>query len=489
MKIARLILGVGFILIGCWALVDFVSLSRQFMFMSPDGSVTGFMMLLLRMCMVGLGFVGLLLLLFDRFTDIVSRCNRFIAEIDQATFLKVTLGGAFLLRLIVVLFFPHQIWGDYASYDDLATQWADKGGYYNGDHLTAYWPPAYPFLLSRIYLLFNYSPTAGVLVNLFFGMAIVWLTYLIARQVWGDQTARWTMVIMALFPSQIFYCNTLASEMLFTPLLLLSILFALRLPEKTNKQWLWAAGCGLLIGLASLTRSIASVVPFILNFFLLIRIRKLRAVLTNGLLILIGFAIVCVPWMYRNQQAVGSFKINTNAGINLYQGNQPSSGMGYNATAADEFDVNDASQEAYIDSVTTTRAVDYILEHPISFLKRGVLKTGFFYAIDIEGLFWEVHEAGEQGYIDVWVILAEIGQIYYMLILLLSGIGIISFYSQHKGWSSAGSILLLLIILYWTTVHFVFFSLGRYHFPIIPLLCCFAAVYLSSLNRSKPKFT
>ena len=120
MKPLRWIIGIILVALSLWALIDFQSLGRLFMFMSPDRSVTGLMMLLLRLLLGNLGLVGLLLVFFKQFKSRASQINVLITQIESRRFLVWGMSVALLLRLIVILFFPHEIWGDYASYDDLA---------------------------------------------------------------------------------------------------------------------------------------------------------------------------------------------------------------------------------------------------------------------------------------------------------------------------------------------------------------------------------
>lgn len=481
-NIIRITCGLIMLLAGFAALVRFDGISNFFLFLSPDGVVGPFMMLMLKLLLISLMMVGSVLLFYSYVFKLLHLIDAKIAGFDQRSFLLTFLITGFLLRLGVVLFMPFHLWLDYQTYDELGWQWATDGGYYNGEGLTAYYPPAYPFFLSRLYLLFGHVPIMGAVANIFFGTAIVLLAYLIARKTWNESIARWTMLIMTFFPSQIFFTNLLSSEMLFTPLFLLSILLFVDVGRNVATRWPLAAAGGVLLGLASLTRAISKYYLVLVILYWLMQTRNVRRTLRLSLLALIGLAVVVTPWMIRNYYTVGSASICTSTGINLFIGNQPGSGMGYNRDIADQFDVNNTAMEAYIDSVTWHRAWNYIFQHPWAFLKRGVIKLGFFYAVDFDALQHGLMGTADKSVANYCVYLSLPMEAYYLVVLGLACLGIIIYFTYPHLRNPAGY-LLLSTILYWSAIHFLFYSIGRYRFPIVSMLAAFAA--LSIFNRVK----
>jgi hypothetical protein len=290
------------------------------------------------------------------------------------------------------------------------------------------------------------------------------------------------MLIMTFFPSQVFFTNLLASEMLFTPLFLLSILLFVEVGKNVAARWPLAAAGGVLLGLASLTRAISKYYLILIVLYWIMQTRDVKRTLRLSLLALTGFALVVTPWMIRNYYAVGSASVCTSTGINLFIGNQPGSGMGYNRDIAEQFDVNNTATEAYVDSVTWHRAWDYIFQHPWAFVKRGVIKLGFFYAVDFDALQYGLIDAADKSAANHCVYLAMPTESYYLVILGLACLGVV-IYSIHPHLRNPAGYLLLTTILYWSAIHFLFYGNGRYHFPIVPMLAAFAA--LSIFNRVK----
>ncbi len=467
-------------MVGGISLIRFHYVSRYFLFLSPDGVVEPLMMLMLRLLLISLGVLGVALLMRTALISVVARIHRRIVTSDRQSFLLGLIVVALALRFASVLLMPFEMWDDYLVYDDLAQQWAAKGGYYDGDLLTAYRPPGYPFFLSRLYVLFGHSYTAGAVANILLGTAIVLLTYLIVRRIWSEPVARWSALLLAIFSGQILFCNLLASEVLFTALFLASILAFIESGGNEKRPLLWVLVGGLVLGLATLTRTITVYYLVLVMIFWLGRRVRVTRVAAFGLVALTGFMGVVAPWMVRNHYAVGKATICTLTGMNLYVGNQPGSGMGYSVEVANSFDRSDPSREVYNDSVAWHRAWEYIREDPIAFVKRGVVKVGFLYASDFDPLHHWLRLAAAENRWDQYVMLALGTESYYVIVLLLAAIGMVLFVSRRE-LRSAGGWLFVLTILLWTGVHSVFYAKGRYHFPVVPMLCAFAAVAIVRL--------
>ncbi len=465
------------ILIGLAALFGFESFKQLFLFLSPDRDVTSFMWLLLRICLVSLGVSGAFLLFLRPLLRILGRLDRRLVTTDRRTLLFQILMLAAAVRGLVVALMPFNLWQDFQCYDDLGWQWTTDGGYFNGTHLTAYWPPGYPFWLSRLYWVFGHHPQMAAVANIFLGTATVLLAYLLVRRLWGERIGRWTLLLMAVFPSQAFFTNVLASELLFTPLFLAALLFLTMGIRKQSWVFIVLSG-GIVLGLATLTRTITALflVPVAIYWFL--ELRKFRAVATRLVVGLVGFLLVVTPWVVRNHYAIGRACLSSNSGINLFIGNQPSSGMGYNHRAALEFELWDPSKEAYIDSAASVRGWDYIKEKPLAFVRRGIFKSMFLYATDVDALDFQMFQTAENGDGGKWLLIASVVQSFYLVVLLLafSGIWIVLKSRVHR---DSGTWLVLMTLAYWTSVHFVFFSIGRFHYPVIPLIAALSAVSLA----------
>jgi 4-amino-4-deoxy-L-arabinose transferase-like glycosyltransferase len=483
MKIIRVIFGLILIIAGSLALFSFRTIEEYFLFLSQDGSVVPHSFLQLRICLVTLLVVGLYVIFRKYCGRLFDVIDDYITNLGIAEFLKLILLIALILRAMGVLLLDFHLWIDYQTYDELGWWWASSGSYSIDGIPTAYRPPGYPFFLSRLYLLFGHHPQLGVGANIIFSLGIIIFTYLIVRKIWNEKIARWTMIILTLFPSQILFVNLLATEPMFTMLFLSSIYLLIFSVESDRHKWYYLFIAGMILGLATLTRPLLLIYPAIVMVYLYLKNRRVSTTAKLSVVYICGFIIAITPWMIRNQIDKGSFTISTNSGINFLIGNQPGSGMGWNQPVTDEFAIGDPTRETYIDSVGWARGWQYIKSNPLGFFKRGILKLLYFYAVDMEGLGYELVRAADQNQIDIYVLAALVAESFYILVLLFAFMGLFFVYLYHKNSRSPGGFLFWSTILFWTMVHFVFFADGRFHFPIIPMLSAFAALYITQNNN------
>jgi 4-amino-4-deoxy-L-arabinose transferase-like glycosyltransferase len=478
MRIIRQMAGAIFLVAAGIALFDFELLGRLFLFLSQDGSIVPLSMLQLRLCLLAGGVVGVYLIFAEYFTGWLASVNGFLMNIGRPRFLVISLSVALALRVAMVLFFPFRLWIDHLVYDELSWHWAKVGGYYVGDFPTAYRPPGYPFFLSRLYVLFGHHPQLAAVANIVFSLAIVYISYLIVRKIWSENVARWTMIILIFFPSQLLFVNLPASEPMFTMLFLMSILAFMTVERPLKRKRLFAFLGGVLLGLATLTRALTIIYLIIPTVFWFLQTKSIRRTAINTLIAAIGLALVVTPWMLRNYRQKGKFTITTNAGINLLIGNQPGSGMGWNQPVTEQFAIDDPRRETYVDSAARHQAWQYIKNDPAAFFKRGVLKVMYFYAVDMEGLGYELGQLAAENRSDRYIYCAFITEAFYLMVLLFGFFGIFSIYIANADVRRPEGFILWATILMWTAVHFVFFGDGRFHFPIIPMISAFAGLYI-----------
>jgi len=481
-RIPILVAGAGLLLVGVLAVVDFQVIASLFGFFSPDGVINPDTLLELRIVLASFGVIGLYLLFRRQVHRLLAGWDRRLTRLPQTTFLIRFLVIGLLLRLAVVMLMDIPMYIDYQGYDQLAWDWVQHGGYYNGDLPTGYYPVGYPFFLSRLYLVFGHAPLAGVLANVFLSLAISLLSYLIARRAFDERIARWALVIMLFFPSQILFVNLLASEMVFTPLFLLSLwLLLVAGGQKGRRLWLMILS-GVALGLATLTRSLTQAYWILLFPVWFHQGGTLSKTARNALLFLVGFGVVVTPWLVRNYHVVGRAALSTNGGINFMIGNNPSSGMGWIAVDTVEFNTHDPRRETYIDSVGWRRGWEYIRSNPAAFFKRGLKKVTYFFAGDIIGIHYEYKQAAEAGRLNWSVLIALIAQCYYLPVLLFGFLGMVVYFRRRE-LRSPGGYIMWVTVLFWVAVHFVFFGHARFHFPIMPMIAGFAALYIVAASE------
>ena len=183
---------------------------------------------------------------------------------------------------------------------------------------TAIRPPGYPVLLAGVLGVSGGSLTAGRVASAVLGTVAVALLGLIARQLWDTRTALASLALGALTPPLLAVATTLVSENLSLALLLGAVASVLA-HRRSHHQLRWAASAGVLIGLATLTRSNAAIVVVPLTAGLFLRVPRLRFRDLAPALALVGAAVVAIaPWTIRNVIVLDAFvPVSTQASYTL----------------------------------------------------------------------------------------------------------------------------------------------------------------------------
>ena len=230
------------------------------------------------------------------------------------------------LRLWIAIEIPSRPISDFAEYFKTAESLLKTGryeiapGHPNGNH-----PPAYPLLLTvplRIA-----PPGEGLFAAKCLNAGLSALTVLLgatlARRFWGPAAGLWTAGWIAFFPRALLSSDLLASENLFTPLLLLFLLLC-AISWTSGRRPLLAASIGLVVGALALTRSVAYLLPVVWVLGALAARRPLRIWAAELLLLLAVQHAVMLPWAMRNARTFGRFTfLNNVGGMGLFIGNNP----------------------------------------------------------------------------------------------------------------------------------------------------------------------
>jgi 4-amino-4-deoxy-L-arabinose transferase-like glycosyltransferase len=168
---------------------------------------------------------------------------------------------------------------------------------------TAFRPPAYPFLLAGTMKVFGESVRVGQVLNLILGLAVVTLTWFLARRLGGPRAAAAAALCVALYPPLIANDVVLLTEPL-SLALMLGALLAL-----SDRRWIIA---GVATGLLILTRPSAQFLVLLFGLWLWWQIGWRRALGMAAIALL-----VVTPWIARNWSVMGSPVYVTSNGFNL----------------------------------------------------------------------------------------------------------------------------------------------------------------------------
>jgi 4-amino-4-deoxy-L-arabinose transferase-like glycosyltransferase len=290
---------------------------------------------------------------------------------------------ALLARVVVMLVSPHyKLTFDAVDYDRHARSIATGHGYPpslldpNGGP-TAFRPPLYPYLLGAIYWVVgvNHGVTAGRAAGAVLGTVSVVLIWMIARRLWGERPAIAAAAVAAIWPPLLFLNASLMSEELFIAIELGVALTAL-IARSRDGDWRWAVICGVLCGLATLTRSngVILVIPAAVGIWVAKPRWSARA-LSGPVALVLAMVLTIAPWTIRNASAFHQFvPVSTQTGLGLagFLNDEAKDLSGYPGVWQPPQDIpryatiftRRPQNEAQLDRALRARAMRYALNHP-----------------------------------------------------------------------------------------------------------------------------
>jgi 4-amino-4-deoxy-L-arabinose transferase-like glycosyltransferase len=387
--------------------------------------------------------------------------------------------GALALRVLWAIAVPVMPLSDSIAYDTFAINLARCRNYgWTCQEPTAYWPVGTSFVYAVLYSIFGHRFWPIIVLNIGLALLTIGLTMRLASSWFNVRVGILAGLLLALWPSQIQFTTVLASEPLFTALILLALVLWNRKSLNTRLQ---SVKVGAVLAAAAYVRPTALLMPILFlswqhldKNWLAIR-QRLIAVL----LMLIVIALLIAPWSMRNTYAFGKFTgLSTNGGANLWMGNNPNSVGEYMPLPPIVSSMNEAERDQFLKQQATA----HIRENPWLFAKRTAIRVLQVHSRESIGIAWN-----ERGLISrygrsILLPLKVVNQIYWLLMLGL-GLGGLGLLIYRQGW------LILLthpapaLWLYFTAIHAVIVAQDRYHFPSVPMIAVLAAWALYSLGQ------
>ncbi len=160
--------------------------------------------------------------------------------IVERAIVAFVIAASAMMRIWVIAKLPIAPSSDYQTYyqvADLLSKGGLGGSGYSG--YIAQFPHVigYPFILSLLFRITGPSLQAGLYLNMAAALLNVFLTYRIARVLGGRLSGMIALLVAAFWPSQILYGAILASEPVFTCMLLLSIWLFIYLYRYPARLW------------------------------------------------------------------------------------------------------------------------------------------------------------------------------------------------------------------------------------------------------------
>ncbi len=171
--------------------------------------------------------------------------------------------------------------------------------------------PLYPLFVAGVVWLLGEDLRGLALAQHLLGIVTVVATYFLGRAMFGRLAGALSALAVALSAPLLIYEHYILAEALFIPLLILGIL-TIVLALRQDRGWLYLIG-GIVLALAALSRPIGQALLPIAPIAILVQqwstkpsLRAaMRAAILPTALVLLGFALVLVPWMVRGSLATG----------------------------------------------------------------------------------------------------------------------------------------------------------------------------------------
>ncbi len=246
--------------------------------------------------------------------------------------------AALLIRIEYVQHTTYKPINDAGSYLSLGSQVANSGDYTSKRGAggtrgpTAYFPPAYPYLIAGLDILDGHTAGGPASVHsarigqAVLGTVAVGLTGLVALEAFGPTVALVALALAAVYPVLVELDGTIVAENLLVMFELAAVWAALR-SRRGRRPYLWIAATGVLTGLATLAHenAILLLAPLIAAVWTA-RPRLRPNALKAPALLLATTALTIAPWTIRNATELHTFiPVSDEAGITLVGTYNPAS--------------------------------------------------------------------------------------------------------------------------------------------------------------------
>lgn len=396
--------------------------------------------------------------------------HTWIKEITTTRFLFFTILMTVIIRLVMIFLLDNKQVSDFLEYHQFAKDILHGNGYIRNGEPTAWFPIGFPFFLSIIYRIFGENPLCGELVNVLLSTILILTAFYTAKNVFSVIVAKYTAIILALWPNICAYNLLLNSDLLFTSLF--SILILLLVQKKYTFLNLFFMG--LIFAAATLTRSTLALY-FLMIFAAIYYKNKNRIHLIKSFCIfLLGSLLIFSPWWIRNYKVFDKFvPLSTNGGFNFWlanvqlpEGNNPSNES-----------IKWSKDELSISKMGYRLGFQGIKSNPVQFIKQIPVKVINLFITDISGFKW-IKKGMDEKYHPKIDLLIALSQIFYMLIM---SIAVMAIFASIKTYPKFDNYMILLTLLYWIFFHLLFFGKDRYHLPLIPIFSIYASVFINQL--------
>ncbi len=449
--------------------------------------------------------------MFSHFIKFRSVNIRF-ESILEAVFVVLVLAAAAAVRVWVINYFPVQPESDFRTYFEVAKLLAQgtliRDGVGYCDYISQF-PHVfgYPYILSKVFLLFGPSVTAGLYLNLAASVISIFLAYRIARLICGKTGGLLALLLVAFWPSQILYVNQMASEPLFMCLTLTAVwitayLFTNSIKSKPTNVLILNILLGIILALAGGVRPVAVILLIAIAICTLTykaeenrneKAGLIKSCMSRGW---IRVTVILISYFICSQLVSGSTAraidrelpgSTVSFGYNLLVGLNIDSKGSWNEKDArfleEKFMENGSAEEAH--RASRDEAFKRIINNPkgmanLIFEKYTLLWDNDDYASYWNTLFLESQHNLTPERKAFITKLTTWNNIYYIICVYLSLIsGVFLWFRKRVGLEH----ILILYFIGTAMLHMILESQNRYHYSILPVFAILASAGLVDIFR------
>jgi 4-amino-4-deoxy-L-arabinose transferase-like glycosyltransferase len=385
--------------------------------------------------------------------------------------------AAGLLAIIVLLAVGVRVaWIAYANVNPLDGRFDDSVFYFttanslahdfsfrdNFGRLTAHWPPGYPLALSGVFWAVGTHLLAAKALNLALAGATVVLTYALGTRAFDVRVGLLSALLLALSPGHIYFTTLVLTEVLFAfGFLTVTAMLIWWAVDDKRARWQHLLALGIATGCLTLVRAEAVFLPIAFAVLWKALLTGWRPALRYGAIFGLGFVLALTPWTVRNALRFHEF-------LPLRDGSHGALSNGLDRRYPHRLD------RFSTPAPPLSETFGYMERHPWELIPLHFEKLRNLYRDDSDGIYW-IENAAPHAKPPLTV--AEARRWSLLADWYFYGVGVAALFGAalllRSPTPRRGA--LAYVIVAWTAIEIITWPETRYHLPLIPLICMFAA--------------
>ena len=356
-------------------------------------------------------------------------------------------------------------------------------------------PPMYPIFISFLYFLFGIHKLPLYLAQIFLNGFISILIYNLSMRIFDDRnSALLSSILFSIHLPTLVHTAIYYPEILFSFSLIILVTTTYKAFKKPSFYKFLILG--FIMGLTALVKPVVQFLPIVIFpiLFFYLDSKKWKAILyTLGLII--TFFITMTPWIIRNYIVYDTFIFcDTTGGLNLYTSNyvlemtddmpEKSGPMLPMTEEIRKMAMDESIEWPERDRIYYQEAIKMIKKHPKKMLWVTLVRVGnYFTGLKQRNLLYNIgYPTGVVFSERVNDLVVNICAGMNIIFLLLALISIFCFFDKMI---LKESMFLIILIIYFTSIHSISNAFSRYSIAVFPYIIIFAGHGLSKLFLRK----